>query len=63
MKDVKEFGAKGDGITDDTAAIQEALNHGGDITFSYGQYLVTSTIFMEHGPARILSCFFVKAGD
>jgi hypothetical protein len=39
---VKDFGAVGDGVTDDTAAIQLALNAaaGGEITFPTGTYLV-----------------------
>lgn len=40
--DVKEYGATGDGVTDDTAAIQAALNAGAGktILFSPGTYLV-----------------------
>jgi len=36
---VKDFGAVGDGVTDDTAAIQAALNVGGTIYFPSGTYL------------------------
>lgn len=42
---VKDFGAKGDGITNDTAAIQAAINAAGSyasIFFPTGTYLVTS---------------------
>lgn len=40
---VKEFGAKGDGVTDDVAAIQQALDHlvdngGGTLYFPNGRY-------------------------
>ena len=35
---VKDFGAVGDGVTDDTAAIQAALNVGGRIYFPTGTY-------------------------
>jgi len=37
---VKDFGAVGDGVADDTAAIQAALSLGGDIYFPEGTYLV-----------------------
>jgi hypothetical protein len=37
---VKDYGAKGDGVTDDTAAIQRALNIGGSIFFPPGTYIV-----------------------
>jgi hypothetical protein len=42
---VKDFGAVGDGSTNDTAAIQACLNSGATtITFPPGTYLVTSTL-------------------
>lgn len=41
---VKQFGAKGDGVTDDTAAIQSALNGGGSIYFPQGNYKVTQPL-------------------
>ena len=44
---VKDFGAKGDGVTDDTAAINAAIasaTSGGIILFPNGTYLVTSQI-------------------
>ena len=49
---VKDFGAIGDGIADDTAAINAAINYfqlptserGGEIYFPVGKYRVTSTI-------------------
>lgn len=45
---VKDFGATGDGTTDDTAAIQAAVNTapatGGCIYFPIGKYLITSAI-------------------
>lgn len=45
---VKDFGATGDGVADDTAAIQAAINSfasgQGTVFFPKGTYLVTSTI-------------------
>ncbi|SMY20093.1 unnamed protein product [Zymoseptoria tritici ST99CH_1A5] len=49
---VKSAGAKGDGVTDDTAAIQQALlrNANCKITyFPHGIYLVTDTIYVPPG--------------
>ena len=37
---VKWFGAKGDGVTDDTSTIQSSLNFGGEIYFPEGTYLI-----------------------
>ena len=41
---VKDFGAIGDGVTDDTAAIQAAVDAHQNVYFPIGTYLVTSTI-------------------
>lgn len=46
---VKDFGAKGDGVTDDTNAIKAALAAvsaigGGIVEMPFGQYVITSTI-------------------
>lgn len=41
---VKDFGAVGDGVSDDTAAIQYALNSGYGIYFPKGTYIITSQI-------------------
>ncbi|MDX2230533.1 MAG: glycosyl hydrolase family 28-related protein [Leptolyngbyaceae cyanobacterium bins.349] len=54
---VKDFGAKGDGITDDTVAIQAALNafpNGGRIVYlPNGTYLVSNTLSWPAGtPGR-----------
>jgi hypothetical protein len=49
---VKWFGAKGDGVTDDTAAIQAALNFvyttgGGIVFFPLGQYGTTAPLLLK----------------
>ena len=47
-KTVREFGATGDGTTDDTVAIQKAVDSGtGDISFPKGSYRLTKTITIE----------------
>jgi hypothetical protein len=44
---VQDFGAVGDGTTDDTAAIQAALDTGGAILFPKGQYRITDSLVMD----------------
>lgn len=56
---VDDYGAKGDGATDSTAAIQNALNHavlfnaggsnGGKVHLGRGVYIVSSTIVIPRG--------------
>src|SRR5688500_12633250 len=48
---VQWFGAKGDGITDDTAAVQLAINflksiEGGTVFFPKGKYVITNVDFI-----------------
>ncbi|MFQ5733125.1 MAG: right-handed parallel beta-helix repeat-containing protein [Planctomycetaceae bacterium] len=48
MSNVKHFGAVGDGRTDDTAAIQHALNEGdGVMEFPRGDYRITKTLSVD----------------
>jgi hypothetical protein len=56
-----EFGAKGDGSTDDTAAIQSALNSlsdtgdtAGTLYFPPGTYKITDTLTMTNKPFSTL---------
>ena len=44
---VKDFGAIGDGVADDTEAIKKALNNGSIITFPRGIYRITDTIHIN----------------
>lgn len=44
VKTFKQYGAVGDGVADDTLAIQSALLSGGDVFVEEGTYKITSTI-------------------
>jgi parallel beta-helix repeat protein len=44
---VKDFGAVGDGVADDTAAIQAAINAGNGVFFPTGTYLVSAQINLK----------------
>ena len=46
MNSVRDFGAKGDGITNDTAAVQKAIDAGGMVFFPPGTYLC-GTLFLK----------------
>ncbi len=65
---VKDWGAKGDGATDDTAAIQAAIDAlyagdgGGTLVFPHGQYKVSSTITVRDY-VRLVGGDGVGAGD
>lgn len=54
---VKDFGAKGDGVTDDTAAINNAIasvaTYGGVVHLPAGQYKTTSTITLTSGVSLV----------
>lgn len=54
---VMAFGAKGDGVTDDTAAIQAALDalkeSGGTIHFPVGKYLLTGSVYFYSNQALL----------
>ena len=48
---VRTYGAAGDGVTDDTQAIQDALDmceeNGGSVLFPHGTYLITSPLIVH----------------
>lgn len=52
---VKDFGAKGDGVSDDTSAIQAAINTGKAVFAPEGTYRITSTLTF---PANVVSRFY-----
>ncbi|MBA4536963.1 hypothetical protein H1Z61_07345 [Bacillus aquiflavi] len=49
MLSVKDFGAKGDGITDDTYAIQQALNQRKSVYLPAGDYRISDTLVVPTG--------------
>ena len=56
---VVEFGAKGDGITDDTTAIQNAITYinnsdGGVVSFPEGEYLVSSSLIINDSKVELI---------
>ena len=57
MSDVRQFGAKGDGITDDTEALRHAVESGDGVLFlPAGRYLISGTVKVPvppRGPCAI----------
>ena len=49
MNNVKDFGAVGDGVTKDTAAVQKAIDAGGIVYFPPGTYLCGTLYLKSHG--------------
>ena len=49
----KDFGAVGDGVTDDTAAIQAALNTGAQVRLEKLTYLISSALLIPSGGGLI----------
>ncbi len=44
----KQFGAIGDGVTDDTKAIKNAINFGLPVFFPKGKFVVNETLVLDH---------------
>lgn len=65
---VKDFGAVGDGVTDDTVAIQAALNSGAtSVTFPKGEYKFTAQLNVPAGTnirssGAVLKCAYTQTG-
>jgi hypothetical protein len=61
---VKDFGAVGNGIANDTAAIQAAITYalsttyGGNVRFPIGSYLVSSEIQIPKTPGKVINIIF-----
>ncbi len=57
MTNVRDFGAMGDGLSDDTAAIEHALRDGGDglLEFPRGEYRLTRTISFDLAKTKALA--------
>lgn len=54
MRSIKDFGAQGDGVTDDTAAIQNAIYTCTEtLLFPSGVYLVSSPLHLRSGSALV----------
>ena len=47
MANAREFGAKGDGITDDTLALQRAIDETGVLELGKGSYLVSAPLLLD----------------
>ncbi|MDD2493909.1 MAG: glycosyl hydrolase family 28-related protein [Tissierellia bacterium] len=61
--DVKQYGAKGDGLTDDSHAIQKALNTGNDILVSNGIFLIKSAIQTTKDNQKITGNGLIKINN
>lgn len=44
----QDFGAKGNGWTDDTEAVQKAIDSGKSVFFPYGEYLITEPLIITN---------------
>lgn len=61
MRNVRDFGAVGDGISKDTAAIQRAIDAGGIVYFPPGTYLSGTLYLRSHGGLDLAPGAVLKA--
>jgi len=64
---VKDFGAVGNGVADDTAAIQAAINYvaslgGGVVYFPSGTYLVSAAVTITSNGLALVGCGLTVVG-
>jgi hypothetical protein len=52
--DWRQFGAKGDGVADDTVAIQSALNASISMAVSAGTYLISQTLYIQRSDVSVM---------
>ena len=53
VANIRDFGATGDGITDDTAAIQAALDTGASVLIPYGSFITTAVLLLRVNRQRL----------
>ncbi len=61
MQNVLDFGAKGDGVTLDTAAIQAAIDAGGEVYIPKGVYITGTLYLKSHGGLHLEAGAVLKA--
>ncbi|MBO4344903.1 MAG: right-handed parallel beta-helix repeat-containing protein [Victivallales bacterium] len=63
MRNVRDYGAFGDGVHSDTKAIQDALDAGGTVLFPPGRYLSGSIYLRSHGGLHLEAGAELVSGD
>jgi glucan 1,3-beta-glucosidase len=55
----RDAGAKGDGVADDTAALQKAINEHDQVFLPYGTYLISSTVTLKSSTVLVGEAFSI----